>query len=136
MAESKRFFAKAEQVNADHGLVLGHAIVCKEHGEPYFDVQGDHIPEDAMLAAAADFMQNGAMAKEMHDGEAIGSVLFAFPMTTDIAKALGIQVEKTGLLIAMKPDSEETLEKFRDGTFTGFSIGGQRVDDEEVDDDA
>jgi hypothetical protein len=34
-------------------------------------------------------------AKEMHDGEAIGSIVFAMPLTTDIAKAFGIETRTT-----------------------------------------
>ena len=44
-------------------------------------------------------------------------------MTTDIAKAFGLDTEKTGLMIAVRPE-KEMLAKFRDGTYTGFSIGG------------
>lgn len=120
------------KVDESLGLVFGFAIVCKVDGEDYYDVQGDFIPEDAMLAASCEFMQGARVAKEMHAGEAKGTVVFAFPMTTDIAKALGITTPKTGLLIAMKPDSEDILAKFRDGTYTGFSIGGSRIKDEIV----
>lgn len=113
------------------GLVFGYAIVCKIGDEPYFDSQGDHITEDAMLRAAADFMENARVAKEMHKGEAQGSIVFAFPLTTDICSSLGLSVEKTGLVIAMKP-SDEMLAKFKSGQYTGFSIGGLRGIDEEV----
>jgi Putative phage serine protease XkdF len=130
----KRFDIGAEILKVDEslGLVLGWAIVSKKDGEDYFDLQGDHIPEDAMLRAAVDFMQHSRMAKEMHEGDSRGSILFAFPLTTDIAKAFGVETKTTGLLIAMKPDSDETLQKFRDGTYTGFSIGGYRLQDEDV----
>ena len=56
---------------------------------------------------------------------------FPWPMTEDIAKAFGIETEKTGLMIAIKPD-EAMLAKFRDGTLTGFSIGGRRIEDEDI----
>lgn len=114
------------------GLVFGWAIVCKKDGKDYFDLQDDCIPEDAMLKATVDFVAAGSIAKEMHVGGAAGTVLFAFPMTTEIAKAFGVETKTTGLMIAMKPDSADTLAKFRDGTFTGFSIGGQRVTDEDA----
>ncbi len=123
--------SKVVKVDDSHGLVLGWAIVCKVDGEDYFDLQKDHIPEEAMLGAAVDFMQSGAIAKEMHEGGPVGHVVFAFPMTTDIAKAFGIVTKQTGLLIAMKP-SGDVLAKFKDGTYTGFSIGGRRIKDEEI----
>jgi len=120
------------KVDETLGLVMGFAIVCKIDGEAYFDIQGDHIPEGAMLEAATDFMQNSRVAKEMHQGDQAGSVVFAFPLTTDIAKKFDIETKMTGLMIGLKPDSDEILEKFKDGTFTGFSIGGTRLLDEEV----
>lgn len=124
-------YVKVEKVDEEHGLVFGYAIVCKEGGEPYYDVQGDHVPEDSMLGALTDFMLSARVAKEMHVGDGKGTVVFAFPMTGDIAGSLGIRVEKTGALIGMRPDPD-VLEKFKSGEYTGFSIGGRRIRDEEV----
>jgi hypothetical protein len=119
------------KVDDSLGLVFGWAIVCRKNGEDYYDTQGDFIPEDSMLHAAADFMKNSRVAKDMHQGDEIGPVVFAWPMTADIAKAMGMQTETTGLMIAMLPPAD-ILEKFKDGSYTGFSIGGFRVEDEEV----
>ena len=132
---NKKFYAKVAKVDASLGLVFGHAIVCLEKGEPYFDVQGDHIPESVMMKEATDFMMESRVAKEMHEGEQNGVIVFAWPMTTEVAKAFDIKIEKTGLLIAMKPANNEILEKFNNGTFTGFSIGGFRIEDIEVEED-
>lgn len=115
------------------GLVFGWAIVSKNNNSDYYDSQGDHIPEDSMLKAAADFMSSKRDMKIMHKGKAQGTVLFAFPLTSDIAKSMGITTNKTGLMIAVKPDSQDTLDKFVSGEYTGFSIGGDRGEDEEVD---
>lgn len=120
-----------KKFDEDLGLVMGFIIVCEKDGEPYFDLHGDHIPEDAMLKASLDFMENSRTAKEMHTGEKRGSIVFAWPMTADIAKAFEIETNTTGLMIAMRPD-EEMLEKFKSGDLTGFSIGGFRGEDEEV----
>jgi len=111
------------------GLVIGWGIVCKKDDKDYFDTQGDHIPENAMIEASVDFMLNSRMAKDMHqtDGALPGSIVFAFPMTSDIAKAYGITTATTGLMIAMKPDSPEIMQKFASGEYTGFSIGGARI---------
>lgn len=136
MSDLKKKFqatnAEVLKVDSSLGLVMGYAIICKqEDGTPYFDLHNDHIPEDAMLEAATDFMLNSRVAKEMHVGGGKGSVIFAWPMTADIAKAFGLEVKKTGLMIAMKPDAD-MLKKFESGELTGFSIGGFRVEDEEV----
>ena len=127
------------KVEESLGLIMGWAIICKENGEPYFDLQGDHIPEEAMLKAAANFMQNSRIAAEMHARNPDKSVtksgvtVFAWPMTTEIAKAMGIDSPRTGLLVAVKPDNAEALEKARSGQYTGFSIGGSRIRDEDED---
>lgn len=132
MADDKTLFAKVEKVDEELGLVMGFAIVCEDNGQPYFDVQGDHIPEGAMLKAALDFMQNSRTAKEMHQGGEAGSVVFAWPMTKAVAKAFNVTTPRTGLMIAMRPGSEAMLSKFRSGEYGGFSIGGVRVRDEDV----
>lgn len=121
-----------QKVDEALNLVLGWAIVCTEQGEPYFDLQGDHIPEDAMYSAATDFMENCRIAKEMHDGDQVGMVVFAFPMTADIAKSFDVTSQRTGLMIGIRPNSESLLGKFASGEFTGFSIGGERLEDEEL----
>lgn len=109
------------------GLVFGFAMICKEDGEPHFDLQGDHIPESVMLEGSFDFAKSNRVAKEMHEGEQIGDITFMFPLTSDIAKSLNIVTKHTGLLIAMKPDSPEVLQKFVSGEYTGFSIGGNAI---------
>ena len=123
--------SKLAKVDEDLGLVIGYAIVCNEGGEPYFDQQDDHIPEDVMVTKWLDFAENSRQAGDMHQRTDAGTVVGSFPMTSDIAKALGIEVEKTGLLIAMKPDPD-MFEKFKSGEYTGFSIGGVRIKDEVV----
>ena len=133
-AQSKNSFTtsvEVTKVQEDLGIVMGFAIVCKEDGEEYFDTQGDHIPEEAMLKASADFMRHSRMADDMHDENPIGDVVFAFPLTDDIAKAFDITTKKTGLIIGIKP-SEDILNKFKTGEYRGFSIGGYYGDTEYV----
>ena len=123
------------KVDDELGVVFGYAIVCNEDGEPYFDKQGDHIPEDAMLKAWLDFAAHSREARQMHADGPAGTVVGSFPLTADIAAALGIAAPKTGLIIAMRPDAE-MLAKFKSGELKGFSIGGGRIRDEEVADAA
>lgn len=125
-AEKKNSFKTSVEITKVHeelGIVMGYAIVCKENGEEYYDLQGDHIPEEAMLKASADFMQNSRVADDMHNESKIGDIVFAFPLTTEIAKEFNIETNKTGLIIGLKP-SEEILSKFKSGEYKGFSIGG------------
>lgn len=117
--------ATVAKVDAGLGLVFGWGIICKENGEDHFDTQGDHIPEDVMVNATSDFMENARVAKDMHSSaDPHGVIVHSFPLTEDIAKAMGISTEKTGWMVAMKP-SAEILKKYEEGTYTGFSIGGQ-----------
>ena len=115
------------KVDESLGLVFGWAVVSKVAGVPYVDLQGDHVPEDVLLRAAADFMAGDRPARVMHGTEDAGQVVFAWPLTADIAEAMGVETGQTGLMIGMRPDDPETLRRFRDGAFKGFSIGGRAV---------
>ena len=72
-------YTKVSNVDAELGLVIGYAIVCNEGDTPYFDLQGDHIPEDAMLKAWLDFAENSRIADEMHTRDNAGMVVGSFP---------------------------------------------------------
>lgn len=130
MENSINIDVEVKKVDRDLGIVFGYAIVCKINGEEYYDTQGDHIPEQAMLEATADYMQGERVAKVMHRGAPAGQVVYGFPLTEEIATALGMEVVKTGFVVGMKPDSEEVLNKFASGEFRGFSIGGRRIEEE------
>lgn len=133
--------AKVAKIDENLGLVFGWAIICKIDGEDYYDLNVDlhsgervpeHIPESAMLKASFKFMaESDRPGNEMHKGPESGTYVFAFPLTTDIAKAMGITTDKTGLMIAYKP-TETVLKKYQDGTYKGFSIEGRKISHEEV----
>ncbi len=127
------------KIDESLGIVFGWGMVTSESGKEYFDTQGDAITEDGMVKAASDFMANSRVAGEMHErehqvGKTVrrdGEVLFAFPLTQDIAETFGITCEKRGLLVGVRP-SAAVLSKFKSGEYTGFSIGGRRIDEEVV----
>ena len=131
MADEFELRAEVLKVDAELGLVFGWGIVCTQDGEPYFDKQGDHIPEDAMLKAATDFAKSARNSYEQHERTGAGQVVHTFPLTAEVAKHFGLETKTTGLMIAVAPDSE-MLAKFKTGELTGFSIGGKRVEDEVV----
>ena len=129
----KSIEVEVSKVDEALGIVFGYAIVCSEDSADYYDVQGDHIPETAMLEATASFMSGQRVAKDMHQGGPVGQVVYGFPVTNDIASSLDINVRKTGFVVGMKPDSQELLEKYASGEYTGFSIGGQRIRETVID---
>lgn len=134
----KNTSADVIKVDAELGIVFGWAIICKQDDQPYFDLHGDHIPEDAMMEAVVDFAKSVRVMGDMHqweDGEPVkhGQIAFLMPLTTDVAAAFGILTETTGLMIGAIPDDPAVLEKYKSGEYTGFSMGGWRVEDEEVD---
>lgn len=120
------------KVDDELGLAFGWAIVCKEGGKEYFDVQGDCVAEEAMLKASSEFMETKRSLKIMHAGAEVGKVVFAWPVTEEISKAMGITCKRTGLMIAVKPADKTVLAKFKSGEWAGFSIGGIYGDVEEV----
>lgn len=140
-------------VDSEHGLVFGYAIVSKTRDtheaefSDYYDLNVDtdgvhkgqrvpeHITEDAMFKAAVDAAESGLQmaGNVQHVGDDVGSYYFMFPVTEEIAKALDWQVKKTGLVVGYHPADDDVLAKFKNGTLTGFSIEGARVEYEEVD---
>lgn len=129
---TKMFFkATVTKVDESLGLVFGWGIICKQDGIDYWDVQNNHIPEDAMVYATTDFMKNSQMAGEMHQRMDAGTVVHSFPLTSDIAAAMGIVTKTTGWMVAMAPD-KVMLSKFKSGEYTGFSIGGEYLETEEA----
>lgn len=138
-------------IDAAHGIVFGFAIVSKVRNdagvfEDYYDLnidqdgvhKGKRVPEnitdDAILKAVVDATAPGThlVGDEMHAGPDSGTYPFMFPLTEEIAKALGIETPKLGLLVGYRPTAD-VLKKFQDGTYTGFSMTGARVEFEEDD---
>lgn len=108
---------------SDEGIVFGFALTSTVNGSPHYDLHGDAIDEAELVKVAAAFLEAGGASDEMHDDTASGSVVFCYPLTTEIADALAIKSDRTGLLVGIRP-SPEVLAKFRSGEYTGFSIAG------------
>lgn len=116
--------ARVVKTSSDElGLVFGWALTVKADGAEYFDLHGDNIVEEDLIRVAAEFMANGGATDQQHDFERDGRVVFAMPLTAEVAKSFDIQTDTTGLMVAIKP-SAEVFAKFKSGEYTGFSIAG------------
>ena len=115
---------KADTVNDELGVVFGYLIVCEVKGEEYFDLHNDHITVQAMMEAGLEFMKSSRVGGVEHV-DVGGEIPFAMPVTTETAKGMGFteKPSKTGLYIGYSPFSDDLIKGFRDGTYTGFSIG-------------
>lgn len=115
-------FARVAKIDDELGLVFCWAFTTKAEGDDYYDLHGDCIDED-FVKCAMEFMEGARATDEMHDRESDGQVVFAMPMTSEIAKAFGVETDTVGLMVALKP-SEEVFAKFKSGDYTGVSIDG------------
>lgn len=119
------------KVDESLGLVFGFGAIATKNGEPYIDAHDEHTTEAELLKALLNFVENWQVAGEEHTPDPAdpnnvikrGSVPFVFPLLADVAKALGITTKRTGALVALKPDAA-MMAKYKDGTLTGFSMGG------------
>lgn len=124
------------KVDEGLGIIFGFAMITKVGGEEHIDTQDDAVDEFGMIEAVADFMLTKRTGCVMHErtakGEVVegGDVIFAFPLTQEISKALDIETSRHGLLIGFRPSDPEDLQKAKRGEYTGFSIGGARIEDE------
>ena len=105
-------------------LLFGFAAVTTLNGLAYTDLQGDHIPEDVMLAAVDDFAKysNGLTLYE-HQGRRVGDARHSFPLTATIAEELGIKSSRTGFLLGTAID-KAMVDLYDIGKINAFSIGG------------
>tara|TARA_R110000868_G_scaffold249005_3_gene505537 strand:+ start:2356 stop:3171 length:816 start_codon:yes stop_codon:yes gene_type:complete len=116
------------KVDAEQRLAYGYGIVATVDGKVVTDSQDDQIVDFAsMEKAALDYAISSRSGKLMHKGEAAYSVPFIMPMTSEIAKSLGMTVKKEGVIIAMHFPATEAGDKgwemAKDGG--GFSVGGK-----------
>ena len=118
------------KLNEELRVAYGWAFTSKTREDyesdwvPYIDLQNDEIPEDVAELAAKGFAESSRVAKEMHQGDQIGEVIFVFPLTEENAEAMDIQATKSGVMVGMRVDDDEVWEKFTTGEYRAFSIGG------------
>lgn len=108
-------------------LVYGWASVVTKNGEPVVDRQGDVIEPETLVKAVNTFMEHVRVGKQMHNGDQIGMVVHSWPMTNEISKAVGIQSDREGWLVAFKVYDDNVWAKVKSGELAAFSIGGRAI---------
>ena len=126
MNGATQLIAKADTTDASLGVVFGYAVVSTEKGEDYFDTQGENVPVGVITKAFVD-SPGQVLCKAQHDGDPVGRIVFAMPITGD--GDLVSKSEKTGLYVGAKFD-QAVLDQFESGELTGFSIAGSGVAEE------
>jgi cation transport regulator ChaB len=108
-------------------LAFGWAYVATVKGEVSLDHSGEFIRPELLAKAATNFMLSMRTAKRMHSGESIGEVIHSMPLTNDVAKALGIQSDREGWIIAIKVYDDQVWQDVKSGKLSAFSIGGRAL---------
>jgi len=108
-------------------LAFGWAYVSTVKGEISLDHSGEFIRPDQIAKAATNFMLSMRTAKAMHTGSKIGEVVHSMPLTDDIAKALGVQSDREGWIVAIKVYDDQVWQDVKSGKLAAFSIGGRAL---------
>jgi cation transport regulator ChaB len=108
-------------------LAFGWAYVSTVNGELSLDHSGEFIRPEQIAKAATNFMLSTRTAKNMHTGGKIGEVVHSMPLTNEIAKALGIQSDREGWVVAIKVYDEAVWQDVKSGKLAAFSIGGRAL---------
>lgn len=113
------------KMDDEQRIVWGWASVATENGEPVYDVHGDHIPMSELTNASIDFMENVRVGKSLHQGEQVSSVIGCLPLSSELAKALGIESNREGLIMGFRVSDDETWSMIKSGELPALSIGGR-----------
>ena len=108
-------------------LAFGWAYVSTVDNQISLDHSGEFIRPDQLAKAATNFMLSLRTAKTMHSGASIGEVVHSMPLTNEIAKALGIQSNREGWLVAIKVYDDQVWQDVKSGKLAAFSIGGRAL---------
>lgn len=124
VAERFEIDSKVLKVDEQLGLVFGWGMICSESGTPYYDSDAERVPAADMLKAVTEFAEASVRPTDTeHDKVPSGSVVHSFPLTDEIAKVFGIECDREGWMVAVRPEPE-VLAKFASGEYVGFSVGG------------
>ena len=113
--------------DSEERLVYGWAYVSTDKGKISLDHSGEFVRPDQIAKAATNFMLSMRTAKRMHSGGKIGEVVHSMPLTDEISKALGIQSDREGWIVAIKVYDDQVWQDVKSGKLAAFSIGGRAL---------
>jgi hypothetical protein len=116
---------KIIKMDDEQRVVWGWASVATEGGEAVYDVHGDHIPMSELTKASIDFMENVRVGKSLHQGDQVSSVIGCLPLSQELAKALGIESSREGLIMGFRVHDDATWDLIKSGELPALSIGGR-----------
>lgn len=126
-AEQQDFslFVNIEKSAPDGSFVRGWGCVTSVDGAPVIDWEGDVLPIEVLREAVHDYMSGDRVAKVMHKGEQIGSVVEGVMIDDDFAEAHGITHGKRGWWVGMAVADADVRKAVVRRELPGFSIGGR-----------
>jgi hypothetical protein len=120
------------KADEDQRLVYGWAWVNTKDGELLFDSEDQAIETPELQKAAHQFMSEVRKAGSVHmrdpeTGEKVqsGEIVESMVFSSDLQKALGIDLGKTGWFIVSKVTDDEQWRKVKKMEHISFSIGGR-----------
>jgi hypothetical protein len=116
---------KILKTDDEQRIVYGWASVISEGGVPTVDTQGDVIEGNTLHKAANEFMEAVRVGKVMHLGDKKAEIIHSLVLTTELAKALGVESDKEGWIIGMKVHDDSAWSLVKSGVLKAFSIGGR-----------
>jgi hypothetical protein len=130
--------ALVRKLDDEQHMVWGWANIITVKGDPVLDTDHDIIEPETMEKATTEFMKDVRTHAGMHRYEwvvkgddllhepvKIGTVVHSLPLSYGLAKLLGISTEVEGWIVGVYVENEVEWQKYKDGTYKAFSIGGR-----------
>lgn len=105
-------------------IAYGWFSVIEENGQAVVDTQGDVITEPTLIKAVHGFILDSRAGKLMHNGQRVADVVDSIVFTSELQKALGIDLGKVGWFGGMKFRDDAIWQRVKSGELPAFSIGG------------
>lgn len=119
------------KLSDEHRIVYGWANVTVMAGENVVDSQNDTISSDTLIKAFEGFMASSRVGGVMHLRDkagapvGVGEVIFAWPFTAELKKAMGIDIPQEGVMIGLKVRDDKVWAAVKAGDLKAFSIAGK-----------